>query len=48
MVVHQHCIVEIVKNADEDVLRMLVGNKSDLEVKRKVRTEAGAEYAKEK
>lgn len=39
---------EIAKNADEDVVRMLVGNKSDLEAKRKVRSETGAEFAKEK
>lgn len=45
-VLHIMPILEIVKNADEDVLKMLVGNKSDLEVKRKVRTESGTEYAK--
>ena len=41
-------LIEIEKNANKNVYKILVGNKCDLEDKRKVTLEEGQSYAKEK
>lgn len=38
-------LIEIEKNANKNVCKILVGNKSDLESERKVSTEQGKEFA---